>query len=419
MEVWSDLTHSQHRGAGTREAPLLLREYELLKGVPLPTEVAKTIRDRLNKFIRIHPSFEAPGRYDLLPGPYVGIVRIGEFWLDLRPKQGVGLDNLFYMLTYAYKAPRFRDEEVECADTSDLFEFVVRIFGKWVDNILRRGLYRSYVTRREDKRYLRGKLSVTDQVRRTCHRKDILWCRYDEHTHDVLENQILRSACFLLSRRGLLAPDLRNKLKHNSQRLAGAQLRSVTPEDFADVRYTRLNEHYRTPLTLARLLLDNLSPEGQHGDVTFYSFLFRMELVFEKFVAAFLQESLSADLRLDMKAQRRLWLDREHTVRMRPDLVASLDGRDVLILDTKYKVYRRRPSESDIYQMITYCTRLDLRKALLVYPSDEPIAGGRTISNRRIEETSIKLSGPLDAFKLECDRFAERIAGSIAGAVVA
>ncbi len=40
----------------------------------------------------------------------------------------------------------------------------------------------------------------------------------------------------------------------------------------------------------------------------------------------------------------------------------------IAVVDAKYKNQHKAPSSDDIYQMVTYCHRLQVPRAILVYP---------------------------------------------------
>ena len=58
----------------------------------------------------------------------------------------------------------------------------------------------------------------------------------------------------------------------------------MLPEPCPQIRYTRLDEHYRPAVELARLIIENSSLELFGGRVTSASFLIDMNLVFERFL---------------------------------------------------------------------------------------------------------------------------------------
>jgi McrBC 5-methylcytosine restriction system component len=53
-------------------------------------------------------------------------------------------------------------------------------------------------------------------------------------------------------------------------------------------------------------------------------------------------------------------------------MVVVCSGQLIALYDAKYKWPDSTPSRADLYQMITYCDRLGLREATLIYPVATP-----------------------------------------------
>ena len=99
--------------------------------------------------------------------------------------------------------------------------------------------------------------------------------------------------------------------------------------------FTRLNDHYRPALRLARLILANLTLQDVIGRTPASSFMLDMNELFERFVTERLRRALRSHLH--MKDQHRYTLNRRGDVRIRPDLVFSTAGNAVFAADIKYK----------------------------------------------------------------------------------
>jgi len=381
-------------------------EYQLLAGQPLPRQTAQVLRDRFDKYVTVTPSFEVPGTFDLQAGDWVGQIVVSETCIVIEPKTPV--NNLFYMLTYAYKLPRFQREPFPFRVSEDLLEMVVLIFARQVENLVRKGIYRSYVAREENLPILRGRLLLDKQVRRNPAQLHRFFTRRDEFTADVLENRLLKVVIFLLSRLEYHQPDMRRRLRRLLRAFDEVSLQPIVRDDFDRVLYGRLNQHYETVHNLARLLWEHLSLESYEGEHAFVSYLLHMWQVFEVFVAEYLSEFFSGVPGVDVAPQQNIWLDVEQRVKGVPDIVIKVNDRPALVLDTKYKLIRTKPSEDDFYQMIAYCHRLGLRSGILVYPGGVP-PDKFVFNDITVEVRSLDLTGDLPTFRSRCHAFAEEL----------
>jgi 5-methylcytosine-specific restriction enzyme subunit McrC len=130
--------------------------------------------------------------------------------------------------------------------------------------------------------------------------------------------------------------------------------------------YDRLNHDYRPMHALAAFFLEHTGPTHRRGDARMVPFLLNMAVLFEKFVAAWLKENLSSDLRIADQVGD--FYDVEHQIGMSIDLVLSdRFGRHLAVLDTKYKKHQS-PTQNDINQAVAYASKKRCAEAILIYP---------------------------------------------------
>lgn len=383
-----------------------LREYQSQAGLPLPRPVADILRTRFSKQLTVTRSFESDGGYDLTAGDWVGQIVFGDTAIVIDPKTPV--DNLFYMLTYAYKLPEFQRETFPFDVAEDVFELIILIFARQVESLARRGIYRGYVAWDENLPMVQGRLLMSEQVRRNPVQLHRFYTRRDEFTADVLENRLLKAVIFKLSRFGYHQPDLRHRLLRLLRSFDEVSQVSIMRDDFDRVLYGRLNGHYKPVHALARLLWDHLSLESAEGEHPCASYLLNMWQVFEVFVAEYLAEFLTTVLGVDVAIQQNLWLDLDQRVTGIPDIVLKVWGEPAVVLDTKYKLYSGKPSNDDLNQMVAYCHRLGLDTAILIYPGAVP-ADRFQFKEIGVEVRSIDLGGDLSTFRKRCQVFADSL----------
>ncbi|HLA80322.1 MAG TPA: hypothetical protein VJP78_01645, partial [Thermoleophilia bacterium] len=134
--------------------------------------------------------------------------------------------------------------------------------------------------------------------------------------------------------------------------------------------YTRLNEHYRPAVELAKLILRSSSFELRHGEVHAAAFLVDMNDVFENFVYVAVREALCLSERAFPQGGRgrRLFLDGAAKIELRPDLSWWDGERCTFIGDVKYKQAEAAGGpNADVYQLLAYTIATDLPGGLLVY----------------------------------------------------
>lgn len=330
------------------------------------------------------------GLWKILPCGPVGAVQVGDLLVEVKPKAKVGLGRLLFLLGYA-RDQGFRPEDVAGLEDSDLFSALTESLARQVLGALSRGIHSGYVTVDEALRTVRGRIRVGDQMSRRPGMLIPLEVTYDDFTVDIPENRILRSALRLMMQVPRLAEGTYAKLAHLDSKLDGVSpLRMGSP--LPAWTPSRLNDHYIPALRLAEIVLKNMSAEAGLGRHLVASFVVNMSTVFENFVATALAEALATHPGQTI-SQYPAYLDADvslpnsQRVRMYVDVVHEIHGRPTLIFDAKYKASSSVGAypNADYYQMLAYCTALDLPRAWLVY------AGRGQPRVRRVVNSSVAI----------------------------
>ena len=298
---------------------------------------------------------------------YVGSVNVAGLHVLVRPK--IPLRNLFLLLEVGLRDRDWHDEAVRYETTLDLLPALVSFFARTTETTLARGLCHSYREQRDRLVAMRGRVDIARQLAQPGVVVP-MHCKFTEFTPDLIENPDLKAAVSRSLRVAGVQPiDRRRLMQH-----------LVTLEDVGDARhhhtdddrfvFTRLNEHYKPALRLARLVLANLTLQDAVGETQASSFMLDMNELFERFVTERLRRALRG--RLEVKDQHRDRLDEERTVAIRPDLLFRSGGSARFVADIKYKLTDdaaggRHP---DYYQLLAYTTALDLPEGVLIYCLD-------------------------------------------------
>jgi 5-methylcytosine-specific restriction enzyme subunit McrC len=145
-----------------------------------------------------------------------------------------------------------------------------------------------------------------------------------------------------------------------------------------------------------------------------------MDRVFEDFVGKALRHAMKGfpgEMRLQFNAMLNEAVRDSDRLTVRPDAVHLLGGRPVVVYDAKYRARTDRGASltGDHFQMLAYCTALQVPTAWLVY------AGAGEVKLRRILNTDIDIvEFPLDLSQPPADILAavSDLAGQSWGEVV-
>ena len=331
---------------------------------------------------------EVGGGFRALPGRNVGAVRVGDLQLEVQPKSKVGVSQVLFLLGYA-RDPGFRPDDVAASPDSDLLPALAESVARQARRALAQGVHRGYVTVDEASRTVRGRIRLGDQITRHPGIPFPVEVTYDDYTHNVAENQILRTALRRLAAVPMLALETRLELQALDAWLDGVDvIARGTPLPVWN--RTRLNARYHAALALAEIVLKHESARTAGGDLEIASFVAPMWKVYEDFVARAIAESMSKFPGTTREQYPTTLDERQGGVRpvaMEVDIVHVVGGEPVIIADAKYKAASPGGTypNADQYQMLAYCTALGLSRAWLVYAEGRDVPVVRTVRNAGVE----------------------------------
>ncbi|QEP08480.1 McrC family protein [Glutamicibacter sp. ZJUTW] len=377
-----------------------------LETTPRSVELSEDDAEMLRASKLVNVSRSWCGGWDISPTGMVGAVQVGELLIEVRPKDKVGLSRLMFMLGYAAD-PGFSEADTDAVEEPDFFAAIAHSFARQCERALQRGPLSSYVTVEESLRVLRGKIRVGDQISRHLGLPIPLEVTFDDFTKDIAENRILRTAIRIVLDLTAVPPAVRERLSRLDRNLDGVKLLPrVAP--WPQWQESRANAHYIPALRMAALIRDGLSVESGKGRSRMSSFAVDMAKVFEDFVTTAIKESMrffpgtvhaQFEAHLDEPRQG----ERPRTT-MYVDAVYCEAGIPRVVFDAKYKASQFGSySNADEYQMLAYCTALDVPRAWLLYAG----AGSPRIVKVRNTNKEI-VHFPLD-LSLSPERLLERV----------
>ena len=330
------------------------------------------------------------GRRAVQVTSFVGVIRAPTgFQIEVLPKVGRAMGGgavearklLIDMLSCLKGFRHIQTDSAKLAATRmPLLEIFIREYLRTVEGIVKRGIRSKYSTMQDNHFALRGKLLIAPHLRQNQFRADRFYTEYDEYATDRPENRLIHSA---------LRYVLRISASQSNQQLA-RELDFAFAEvpvsdqvrlDFQRVQLDRGMGFYADALAWASLILAEVSPLTGKGGNAAPSLLFPMEAVFEAFVARHLPMQLTFPLTLKTQVRTHHLVNHcgQDWFKLKPDMVISHSGRNVLVLDTKWKLLDEMKttgtdkyglSQADFYQLHAYGhSYLDgVGDLVLVYP---------------------------------------------------
>lgn len=329
----------------------------------------------------------------------------------------IPIKNVYYLLLYAWDALEQTDlQAISAEPKTELLDLLAAVLNRGVDRVLRQGLHRDYVCRREPLEAIRGKLDVSATFKADFQRRAEAVCEFDELSYDVLPNRILKATIGSLLQTEQLEIRLRKQLRASWHRLHEVSVIPLTDRTFQRIQFHRNNRVYRFLLDICRLLHGCLILIQHTGRFTFRDFLRderRMRALFERFIRNFYRRHAEGYRAIHSEMIR--WAnatgspdDLAFLPQMRTD-VTLRRPRLVLVVDAKYygetlQEYRGRATirSGHLYQLLTYLKNVaatamadDEVEGLLIYPlTTRPLDVDVRIHGHRIRVSTLELNQP-------------------------
>ena len=364
--------------------------------------------DTLN--LTVQPIAETRGSYRVTAGSTVGAVEIGDLSVLIEPK--IGIPQLLSLACYAMGVFRSeQDKPFDFVQDEALPDVLAIALASEAQRAFARGLLHGYREEEDALQTVRGRIRLDDQIRRRSGFILPVEVRYDEFTDDILENRLVKAAVSRLSVMRLRSLKARRGLSWVAGMLEQVSPTEFGPNDVPEIRFDRLNEHYRGVIGLARLVLRHSAFQSGRGNVRASGFLMNMNHLFEEFVTVALREALGVSEQT-LLSNKDLKLDEDGAVDIKPDLSWWDGAICTFVGDAKYKnLTGRRVPTADLFQLLAYATAHDLPGGLLVYAQGEADTASYRVkhSGKQLDVVALDLSGTLDEVLRRVDHVAARV----------
>jgi len=302
----------------------------------------------------------------------------------------IPIQNIYYLLCYAWNKLEERDVvDVNGIDSTSILDLFAKVLIAGTNHLLKRGLDRGYIIVSEDSKCLKGKIHLSSTLKRNLLIKVQAHCEYDELSHNILHNQILKATLRLLIYEETLNKDLKDQLTGLYRKLHEIEDIQLTYPVFSRVQLHRNNSFYDFLIKVCELIYDNLLISEDPGKSKFRDFIQderQMAYLFEEFVRNFYKIEAKG---CNVRREDIFWpidtIDDELKSllpKMVTDISIEKDEKKVII-DTKFykealiKHYGKEKIRSDhLYQLHSYLTNLEYKgginrfcNGVLLYPS--------------------------------------------------
>ena len=172
-----------------------------------------------------------------------------------------------------------------------LLEIFISMFLDEVSKLIKIGIKSDYVELEDNLKFLKGKLKISEQIRKNIVHKERFYVCYQEFSIDRAENRLIKSTLEFLYRRSKSSKNqrlIREYLFIFDEISSSSDINA----DFSRLKLNRQTKHYGQALLWSKIFLQNKSFSPYRGSDMAFALLFDMNRLFESYVGNFIKKKL-------------------------------------------------------------------------------------------------------------------------------
>lgn len=313
---------------------------------------------------------------------YVGRIKIGHMQINVHPK--INGMPLYQLLKYTYglrELKLFNTAEHYIANFQ-FFDLLIYKLYVEVEELLRRGIQKSYILKEEDLLSPRGRIDINRLGFQGGLIQDKLPCKYYNREENNILNKILLSGLKLAL---VLVVD--SNLKNKLQRLCVSMQENIDGLSLtrgnlqlAKNSISRLTERYSVALEIINILFESqaIQLEDSPSRINLSGYFFDMNVFFETLVGRLLKTCSGEYLIKEQVSLHGMFLYtpghnpcNKKSPTPRPDFALIKNGKVVKLLDAKYRdLWSKSLPREMLYQLAIYAVSgIGDKTATILYPS--------------------------------------------------
>ena len=249
--------------------------------------------------------------------------------------------NIYYMIANAFDDSKMNNI-AESKVTAEKFNHIYDLFAFMLSNmtgrLIKRGLFKNYNTELEELSVIKGRISITDSIKKNTFINKKLVCEYDNYSENNYLNQIIKTTIYYLLKSNKLTKKYSDDLKKVYSLLNTIDILN--------------NRNYKFVINICYMVINGMLVNKSNGAIELLDFINEKTLssLFESFVRKYYQveykgkliasgECINWQIDADYDGNKMI----ELLPQMHTDITLKHDNKE-LIIDTKF--YEKTLSKS-------------------------------------------------------------------------
>lgn len=256
--------------------------------------------------------------------------------------------NIYYMLTYAFDDSKMNNLE-KSKVSAEKFEHIYDLFAFMLAyktaKLVKKGLFKNYIVETNELSTIKGKINITESIKKNTTINKKLVCDYDEYSENNYLNQIIKTTIHYLLKGNKITKRYSDNLKKTYSLLGTVDiLKDISLIRWDAITYNRNNKSYEYVINLCYMIVKGLLINKKNGKYELMEFINEKTLasLFESFVRKYYQieykgkliasgESINWQIDKDYENNRMI----ELLPKMHTDITLKYKNKE-LIIDTKF-----------------------------------------------------------------------------------
>ena len=260
------------------------------------------------------------------------------------------------------------------ADEMPLLHYVIELFSEELLSVLRSGVYANYNKKIENSSHIRGTILVSKTIQNNLIDKSKVYISYNQHSSNNLLMQIFRTLAKILLDDKNLSYRAKQNLHEIYLLLDSVDIIKIQKYDFKKITFNRLNDKFEILFTQAEFIFNQYMPFSSTINSTpFWSILFDMNYLFEKFCAFLFRKS-----NIEIEEQSiincfKIDNNQDNTmVSAKPDFIIQNNTETINVVDAKWKMLDKEETlyglnAQNFWQLFSYMNLINQDKEIKGY----------------------------------------------------